>query len=137
MFSQISKYEMEFYLDIIYWENILFTEISIIINNHFNVLSEEDGKNTGSAAFPWRSAIMSFSPFPDTGHGTDKPASYLCRQPCKRGQHATCPMWSCPGHNTSSHCPLCLLDKSCSSSLRTICRTKAVPFLWMTAIYHR
>lgn len=40
MFSQISKHEMEFYLDIIYWENILFTEISIIINNHFNVLSE-------------------------------------------------------------------------------------------------
>lgn len=89
MFSQISKHEMEFYLDIIYWENILFTEISIIINNHFNVLSEGK-KKTGSAAFPWRPAIVSCPPSPYTGHCTDKPASYLCRQTCKRGQHATC-----------------------------------------------
>lgn len=60
--SQISKHEMEFHLEAIYWENTLFLEISMLINHHFNVLSEEE--KMGSAAFSWRSDIMSFPPSP-------------------------------------------------------------------------
>ena len=41
MFSSlISKRGMEFYLETAYWEDVLFTEISLIISHHFNVLSE-------------------------------------------------------------------------------------------------
>lgn len=83
--SPISKHEMEFYVETIYWGDILFMEICIISNNHFSVLSEE--KIIGSAAFPRRSAIMSSTPtrFPETGHCSDKPASYLCTQIHRRG----------------------------------------------------
>lgn len=38
--SPISKRGMEFYLETTYWEDVLFTEISLIISHHFNVLSE-------------------------------------------------------------------------------------------------
>lgn len=62
--SQISKHELEFYGETIFWENILFIEICIIISNHFSILSEE--KIIGSAAFSGRSAIVSFPSFPET-----------------------------------------------------------------------
>lgn len=39
--SQVSKHEMNFYLKTIYWKDVLFVKISVIISNHFNVLSEE------------------------------------------------------------------------------------------------
>lgn len=42
--SQVSKHEMKFYLKTIYWKNVLFMKISVIISNHFNVLSEEKKK---------------------------------------------------------------------------------------------
>lgn len=62
--SQISKREMKLYLETIYWENILFTEISIIISNHFDALSEEEKNWLSSATFSWRSATMSFLSLP-------------------------------------------------------------------------
>ena len=42
---------MEFYLETTYWENVLFTEISLIISHHFNVLSEEKKNN-------WLSSLL-------------------------------------------------------------------------------
>lgn len=89
--SQISKHGMEFYLETRYWENVLFTEISLIISNHFNVLSEEKHNWLSSS---WRSAIVSSPSSPETGHCAEKPASYLCRPTYEGGQCATCTVWS-------------------------------------------
>ena len=93
MFSSlISKRGMEFYLETAYWEDVLFTEISLIISHHFNVLSE--GKKNGSAAFSWRSAIVSPPPSPETSHCAEKPAGYLYNPTYERGHHADCAVWS-------------------------------------------
>ena len=47
--SHISKCGTEVYLETVYWENVLFMEISLIISSHFNVLSEE--KNNWLSSF--------------------------------------------------------------------------------------
>lgn len=128
---------MEFYLETTYWENVLFTEISLIISHHFNVLSEEK-KIIGSAAFSWRSAIVSPPPSPETNHCAEKPAGYLCSPTYERGHRADCTVWS--GQFSPAQgihfLPSSPLNKRGCSSLRMLCRTAALPLLWVTAIYH-
>lgn len=85
--SQIPKHEMKFYVETIFWENILFMEICIIIGNHFSIQSE--AKIIGSAAFSGRSATVSFPSFPRR-HCSEKAAGYLCGQIDERGRHAAC-----------------------------------------------
>lgn len=129
---------MEFYLDIIYWENILFTEISIIINNHFNVLSEGKKKKLAQQlSLGGQPSWVSLPPPTQAIAQINQPVTCADKPAREASMPPACTVWSCPGHNnTFSHYPLSPLDKSCSSSLRTVCRTQAVPFLWMTAIYH-
>ena len=91
-----------------------------------------------SAAYSWRSAIVSPPPSPETSHCTEKPASYLCSPTYERGHCADCPVWSgqfSPAQDIHL-LPSSPLNKSCSSSLRMLCRTAALPLLWVTAIYH-
>lgn len=141
--SQIPKHEMKFYVETIFWENILFTEICIIIGNHFSIQSEE--KIIGSAAFSGRSAIVSpllpETQWPLLRHRHS--GRYLCGQIDRSMGGAGSPpvprspgSFPCPGHNTFPLCPPSPLNKSCSPSQRMLCRTKAVPILWVTAIYH-
>ena len=107
--SPISKRGMEFYLETAYWEDVLFTEISLIISHHFNVLSE--GKKKWFSSFLLEVSHCESSPFP-----WDKP---LCREarrlpvqpnlrerPSRRLRCVVRAVFSCPGHNTVSHHPL-------------------------------
>lgn len=117
--SQISKSEMKLYLETVYWENILFLEISIIISNHCNALSEEEKNCLGSATFSWRSATVSFLSLP-ASQATAQINRQLPVQTTQRGQ--ACPLhcvgqgnFPCPGYDSFSQCPLSVLDKSCSS----------------------
>lgn len=104
--SQIPKHEMKFYVEIIFWENILFVEICIIIGDHFSIQSEE--KIIGSAAFSGRSAIVSFPSF-RRRRGSHKAAGSLCGQIEERGPRRLCRAvrggFPRPGQNTFPLCP--------------------------------
>ena len=60
--SQISKHGVEFYLETRYWESVLFTEISLIISNHFNVLSEDKNNWLSSSLLEVSHCEFSFFP---------------------------------------------------------------------------
>lgn len=51
--SQISKHKMEFYLETTYWENVLATEIAIIVSNHFNVRGKKLDPQLSLGGQPW------------------------------------------------------------------------------------
>lgn len=136
MFSSlISKRGMEFYLETAYWEDVLFTEISLIISHHFNVLSEGK-KMVQQLSLGGQPLWVLLPPLRQATVQRSLPVT-CTTQPTREAimPTALCGQGSFLLPRTWHFLPSSPLNKSCSSSLRMLCKLQLFPFSgWLLSI---